>query len=49
MNAAPLALNTSRFERDRMKVRGFPARRIGGANPHPTLSLAKGEAEEGSK
>jgi hypothetical protein len=34
---------------ERMKVRGFRAYRINDANPHPTLSLAKGEAEEGSK
>jgi hypothetical protein len=32
---------------ERIKVRSFPGRRIGDANPHLALSLAKGEAEEG--
>jgi len=30
---------------ERIKVRGSPAARIRKANPHPTLSLAKGEAD----
>jgi hypothetical protein len=34
---------------EKMKLRGFRARTVGDANPHPTLSLAKGEAEEASK
>jgi len=31
---------------ERIKVRGSPAARISKVNPHPTLSLAKGEAKE---
>jgi hypothetical protein len=31
---------------ERIKLKGVPAHQIGDANPHPTLSLAKGQAEE---
>jgi len=34
---------------ERIKVRGFRTLTIGDANPHPALSLTKGEAEEGPK
>ena len=32
-------------EGERTKVRGFSPSRISHLNPHPTLSLAKGEAD----
>jgi hypothetical protein len=32
-------------EGERIEVRGFPAHNATDANPHPALSLAKGEAK----